>query len=188
MKAVTGSLIVLALLVGLGLAGAGCVPTVKGIGTIEVRVTDAPPEYEVSSVMVTVSEVKVQRAGAEEEEGGWISLGLTGTNPFDLLQIEGLEHVLSVAEVEAGDYSRIHLIIEKVDVTLEGEGEVAVMPVVVFSDAFKFDHPFEVVADKITVLLFDFEVDRSVVVSEEGKVTVKPIAKITLGVLQAESR
>ncbi|MBM3133225.1 MAG: DUF4382 domain-containing protein, partial [Chloroflexi bacterium] len=37
-------------------------------GTIEVRVTDAPPGYEITKVLVTVSSVEVHRAVAEKEQ------------------------------------------------------------------------------------------------------------------------
>ncbi len=36
-------------------------------GTLQVRVTDAPPRHEVTSIMVTVSEVQVHKAVAEQE-------------------------------------------------------------------------------------------------------------------------
>ncbi|MFC1875584.1 hypothetical protein ACFLY3_05520, partial [Chloroflexota bacterium] len=66
MKRIIRSILVLALLGSLGLIGAGCTKVVESnIGTLEIWVTDAPPEYDIESIDVTVSQIDIHRAGDE---------------------------------------------------------------------------------------------------------------------------
>ena len=59
-------LVMLALTVG-ACAKPALTPTPTPQGTINVYVTDAPPREKVTSIMVAVSEIKVLRAGVEQE-------------------------------------------------------------------------------------------------------------------------
>ncbi len=53
-------------------------------------------------------------------------------------------------------------------------------PAEVPSGKIKFVHPFEVVDSETTVLLFDFDADKSVTVAgNSGKILVKPVIKLT---------
>jgi len=45
----------------------GCAPP-AGSGTLNVYVTDAPPREEVTSIVVTLSEVQVHKIVAEQEQ------------------------------------------------------------------------------------------------------------------------
>ena len=166
-------------------------------GTIEVRVTDAPPDEEVTAILVTVSAVEIHRAVAEQEQeqegegeqnqeqeqeqqeqGEWLPLSIIeGAGSFDLLEIMGLEEVLAVEEIEAGKYTQIRLMVERVEVILGvGEPEEAKVP----SGELKFVRPFDVVEGETTVLLFDFDAEKSVTVTGKGNITVKPVVKLTV--------
>jgi len=169
-------------------------------GTIEVRVTDAPPDEEVTAILVTVSAVEIHRAVAEQEQeqegegeqnqeqeqeqqeqqggGEWLPLIIIeGARSFDLLEIMGLEEVLAVGEIEAGKYTQIRLMVERVEVTLgDGEPVEAKVP----SGELKFVRPFDVVEEGTTVLLFDFDAEKSVTVTGKGNITVKPVVKLTV--------
>ena len=166
-------------------------------GTIEVRVTDAPPDEEVTAILVTVSAVEIHRAVAEQEQaqegegeqnqeqeqeqqeqGEWLPLSIIeGAGSFDLLVIKGLEEVLAVEEIEAGKYTQIRVMVEKVEVTLgAGEPVEAKVP----SGELKFVRPFDVVEGETTVLLLDFDAEKSVTVTGKGNITVKPVVKLTV--------
>jgi hypothetical protein len=166
-------------------------------GTIEVRVTDAPPDEEVTAILVTVSAVEVHRAVAEQEQeqegegeqnqeqeqeqqeqGEWLPLSIIeGAGSFDLLEIKGLEEVLAVEELEAGKYTQIRVTVERVEVTLGGGEPVeAKVP----SGELKFVRPFDVVEGETTVLLLDFDAEKSVTVTGTGNITVKPVVKLTV--------
>lgn len=176
MRKVLKAVIVAALLVGLG--GLGCTSDgeVK-TGTIWVLVTDAPSEYEITSIMVTISELKVLKAG--EGEGEWKTLAVTGANPFELIGLEGVESLLVMEEIAAGRYTDIYLTIDKYGVVM---GDISLD--IIVSDPFKFPRSFEVVSGETVILIFDFDVNKTVAVDAEGKITgeVKPIDNITLSI------
>ncbi|MFC2001721.1 DUF4382 domain-containing protein [Chloroflexota bacterium] len=170
-------------------------------GTIAVYVTDAPPREEVTSIMVTVAEVRVHKAVAEQEreqkpsgsenqtqeqeqqqiqqgEGGWITIGLgDAATTFDLLEIRGIEQFLGTSEVGTGKYTQVRLVVDKVQVALgSGELQEAKLP----SKELKLVRPFEVVAGETTVIVLDFDADRMVTVTGAGKIMVKPVVKLTV--------
>lgn len=176
-------------------------------GIIEVRATDAPPREQVTNIVVTVSNVEIHKAVAEQEreqehqgsdnitqeqereqqqeqqgEGAWLSLNGDEAKSFDLIEIKGLEEVLTVGEVETGRYTQIRMTIEKVEVTIgDGGPQAATVP----SGELRFTRPFDVMEDETTVLLLDFDADRMVTVSGSGKVIVKPV--VTLAIRQGKS-
>jgi hypothetical protein len=211
MKRIISSVLALTLLTSLGLAGASCVPIVEAkTGTIEVRVTDAPPSYgSIEEIWITVVDseegIMVHKAVANQEqeqqqesegqqnqgqeqeqqqeqqgEGEWIPISITGDNPFELLELKenGVDELLGWADVPAGKYTQIRMTIEKVEVIFEDETDPieAKLP----SGKLKFVRPFNVIEGVTTILLFDFNVDKSVVVTGQGKVIVKPVVKLSI--------
>ena len=165
-----------------------------GSGTLEVRVTDAPPDYKVTSVVVTVSEVQVHRAVAEQEQvegvsgnqtqqstqqegSGWTTIDLSeDALTFDLLTITGIERFLGTSEVAAGKYTQVRLVLDDVKVGLLGETEPrdATVP----SKELKLVHPFDVVDGETTTIVFDFDAEKMVTVTGAGDVMVKPVVKL----------
>ena len=164
--------------------------TAQAKGTLQIMVTDAPPEEEVTSIMVTVESVEVHKAAAgqeeqqqsttnsTDEEAGWLPLDiLAGNETFDLLQIQGIEEVLAVTELEAGNYTQIRMTISNVQVRL-GDGDL--QDVILPSGNLKFIHPFDIVGGQTTALLFDFDAEKSVNVTGSGQIIVKPVVKLSV--------
>jgi hypothetical protein len=181
--------------------------TAQAKGTLQIMVTDAPPEEEVTSIMVTVESVEVHKAAAQQEQeqeqeqehgqwqnqeqeqeqsannstdekAGWLPLDiLAGNETFDLLQIQGIEEVLAVTELEAGNYTQIRMTISSVQVRLgDGDLQDAILP----SGSLKFIHPFDIVEGQTTALLFDFDAEKSVNVTGSGQIIVKPVVKLSV--------
>ncbi|MFO8101474.1 MAG: DUF4382 domain-containing protein [Dehalococcoidia bacterium] len=231
MRRITGitvTLVLVALFV-IGCAGGsgtqpedGASGAVATTGTIEVRIHDAPPEYDVQEVWVTIDEVEIHKAEAEqnrgeepvtpgtptpppaatatpafdgasgtpvveptppdepkeEGRGGWITLAMSGTNPVDIIQYQdGLEALLASEELEAGKYTQVRLAISKVEVVyLDDSGsETQTAEAMLPSGKLKFTRPFDVVAGEMTVLSFDFVVDKSIVITGAGEIILKPV-------------
>ena len=167
--------------------------TAQAKGTLQIMVTDAPPEEEVTSIMVTVESVEVHKAAAQQEQqqsatnsttnstdekAGWLPLDiLAGNETFDLLQIQGIEEVLAVTELEAGNYTQIRMTISSVQVRL-GDGDL--QDVILPSGSLKFIHPFDIVEGQTTALLFDFDAEKSVNVTGSGQIIVKPVVKLSV--------
>ncbi len=170
------------------------VPVVDLNGTLRVYVTDAPPREEVTSIMVTVSEVQVHIAQTEQEEeqeqsgsdneeeeqngGEWITIDLSdNVTVFDLIEIRGVEQLLGTNEVTAGKYTQVRLVVDSIQVALgSGDLQDAEVP----SKELKIVHPFDVVAGETTALVLDFEADKMVNVTGASKITVKPVIKLTV--------
>jgi hypothetical protein len=179
---------ILAMLVIL-IAGCATPEIAQAKGTLQIMVTDAPPEEEVTSINVTVESVEVHKAAAQQEqqqsatnstneEAGWLPLDiLEGKETFELLQIQGIEEVLAVTELEAGNYTQIRMTISNVQVRL---GDRDPQDVTLPSGKLKFIHPFDIVEGQITALLFDFDAEKSVNVTGSGKIIVKPVIKLSV--------
>ena len=183
--------------------------TAQATGTLQIMVTDAPPEEEVTSIMVTVESVEVHKANAAqeqeqeqeggqgqnqeqeqqqladnstnnstEEEAGWLPVNiLAGNETFDLLQIQGIEEVLAIAELEPGKYTQIRMTVSNVQVRL-GDGNLT--DVMLPSGKLKFVRPFDIVEGQTTALLFDFDAEKSVNVTGSGQIIVKPVVKLSM--------
>jgi hypothetical protein len=140
---------------------------------------DAPPEYQIDEVWVTVDEVEIHRAGGDDDPdtGGWGNVTMMETKPFDLLLYqEGRENVLSNQELPVGNFTQVRMTISEVKVvTLEGN-TTATLP----SGKLKFVQPFEIREGRTTILNFDFIVDRSLVFTGSGKVILKPVIKLAV--------
>ncbi|MDO8750147.1 MAG: ice-binding family protein [Dehalococcoidia bacterium] len=139
-------------------------------GTVEVRVTDAPPEG-VSKVLITASKIEAQRSG-NAGEAGWSTI--VETPPvFDLVAVTGLEAVLGSSALPEGSYTQVRLSITKIVVTVQGQDKVATVP----SDKLRVVGNFQVAANLTTVLTLDFDADKSVVLAGD-KVQFLPVVKL----------
>lgn len=100
-----------AALIGISLLIVGCEDTTigtdsDGTGTLEVLLHDAPANYE--EVNVFIERVEVNNG---ETEGGWETIS-TPEQSYDLLElVNGAMEVLGSAELEAGTYEQIRLIL-----------------------------------------------------------------------------
>lgn len=189
----------MAILWGLALVTVACGqagPAETADGMLKLYVTDAPPDRKVTSIMVTVSEVQVHRAGTDGEEGQtqtvssnqtepdepvggeWISIEINdAARTFDLLKVMGIEQYLGKSEIEAAKYTQVRLVIEEVKVEFANSGvlEDARVP----SNKLRIAHPFRILKGQTTALVIDFDADRMVTVTGNGDIIVKPVVKLT---------
>ena len=170
-------------------------------GTIDVYVTDAPPDKNVTAVLLTVSSLEVHLAAAEMEQeqeqsesgnqtqeqeqeqeegngGEWITIDISDNmSTFDLLKVKGIEEFFGSSEVAAGKYTQVRLIVDKAEVAVDyGEPQEATVP----SGELKIVRPFTVESGETTTLLIDFDAERSVVFTGSGKIQVKPVVKLSI--------
>ncbi|MFH1663024.1 MAG: hypothetical protein ABH934_03815 [Chloroflexota bacterium] len=192
MRIIAGSLAIL--LFGLLLTITGCTPVETGPGTINVVVTsdiveegasDSETEIEISSIEATVSEIKVYKGGVVQEDGGeqgeWVNL-YVATEPLHLLQDSSQEQFLAFADVAATSYDRIIMVIDKLDVTLIDGSKMHIIP----NGPFDFVASFVVFSAKTTTVIFKFNIDKSVTITDENQTTIKPLSGITLNVRYEE--
>ncbi len=169
-------------------------------GTLTVLVTDAP-SYTVTSVVVHFSEVWVHKASdGEGDEGVWIQLditgGMLGTGSFDLalLEAEGETEELAAAELVAGKYTQLRVIMDEdegVQVDYEENPNDEPVNAKLPSGTLKFVRPFTVEQDGSTEIVLDFDLQKSVVFTGAGqsgnvKVIVKPVVKLEVTIGEGE--
>ncbi len=178
MKKFLSILVALSLMVSFGLVGASCGTDVSAnTGTIEVRVTDAPPEYDIATIDVTFSEVAIHTAG-DNGDGEWTYITIVDGSLDLLLLQDGVDALLATGLVTTGNYTQLRVIIDTIAVTLEGGGDPP--EVILPSGELKLVRPFTIEEGVTTTLLLDFIAAESIVVTGAGKVIFKPVVKLTI--------
>ncbi len=161
-------------------------------GTLKVGLTDAPGDY--LHVYVTIKEVQVNQATEEEGDGsGWLTV-LTPGKTFDLLELQnGVIANLGLAELEAGHYNQMRLILDEKKPEahpyanyLVIAGEEGINPDIVelkvpsgSQTGIKIVHGFTIVASGATELILDFDAQKSIVqAGKSGQWLLKPTIKV----------
>ena len=168
----------------------------QGTGVLDIRVTDAPAKEIITSIMVAIKNLEIQKVGSggkveniTEEEGVPEDTGSKDNStwtvisnadgkfpPFDLLKVKDNPLTLSSTTPQVGSY-KVRLEVESVKVTFgDNNTLVATVP----SGKIKFNSTFDVTAGQATVLLLDFDAARSVNVTGNDKVMFKPVIKLTV--------
>jgi len=169
-KMVLGTVAAFALL----LAGCSTSPD-AGTGTMEVRMHDAPADFE--EVNIFVERVEVNRT---ESDQGWQTIS-EPNQVYNLLElVNGAYEVLGEAELEAGTYRQIRLIINQEGTHVVENGEVKNLTVPSGAQTgVKINVNAEILPDIRYVLLLDFDADRSVVSTGQSPVgyLLKPVIR-----------
>ena len=209
----TGILVVAiaaALAMIVSLVGSCATPeTAQATGTLQIMVTDAPPEQEVTSIMVTVESVEVHKAAAEQEreeeqeqeqgqeqnqeqeqEQQQSANNSTdeeaGWLPLDILSGNETFDLLQIQGIEEvlaiGELEPGKY--TQIRMTISNVqirlGEGDLQDVILPSGKLKFVRPFDIVEGQTTALLFDFDAEKSVNVTGSGQIIVKPVVKLSM--------
>ncbi len=149
-------------------------------GTMEVMLHDAPGDYQ--EVNVFIERVEVNNTA--DEDTGWIELS-SPNQSYDLLELTNGNMVqLGVAELEAGTYEQVRLILseEGHNVVLDGEAHDMFVPSGE-QTGVKLNVDAEIQPGITYTLLLDFDAHRSVVVrgTEQSGIEylLKPVIRAT---------
>lgn len=129
------------------------------MGSMEVRLHDAPGNYE--EVNVFVESVQINRTESDE---GWVTIN-EPNQQYNLLELtNGAYEVIGEAVLEAGTYNQMRLILSREDnnVVIAGEEHDLFIPSG-SQTGIKLNINAEIQDDITYVLLLDFDADRSVV-------------------------
>ncbi len=157
-------------------------------GTLQLKVTDQVQN--VSSLILTVSEIQVHNAvqdtstetpvvnetGTEENESavsGWITVNSQPVQ-FDLISVKDLKDMLGENNLAAGTYTQTRLVITSAQAVVNGQQVNVTVP----SNIVRFVRPFEIQPNKTTSIVFDFDADKSLVMTGDGKYVLKPTVKL----------
>jgi hypothetical protein len=161
-------------------AGCASSPSSPGFGTMRVRMTDAPGDYD--AVNLVIAEVSARREGAVSDSdsvsGEWLVLS-DGSATYDLLDLRnGVFVTIGEASVPAGRYSQVRLRI--------GSGSTVVVngttyPLVVPSGAqsgLKLVGDFDVPDGGVFDIGLDFDAARSIHETGNGTWMLRPVVKV----------
>jgi hypothetical protein len=170
-------------------------PNGGSTGTLTVMLKDSPFS-EASAVLVTFNGVSVHMSG-----GDWKPLTLEGDQPLvrtcDLKKLEGPQEVLGTAVLAAGHYTQIRLMVASATIyqggtkalgtlacaatetpLLPSGSEVVSSPVVVPSGEIKLNREFDLGASGATMIVLDFDGEKSISQTGNGKYMMKPVISV----------
>ena len=151
----------------------GCIQ--EGTGTLVLQITDAPGDLNITEALVTISSVEVQFAGINENDtlGEWITI-VEESQTFDLIAIQDATEFFGQENLSAGWYTQIRLNVDQALVTIDGvQYNLKISP-----NNVKFIKPFVVEDNETTTLTLDFDVQKSVHSTGNGKYIMRPTIKI----------
>jgi len=152
---------------------------------LEVRLTDAPADYD--EVLIDVRDVQIHVSGDGDEEG-WQSLQVN-SGVYNLLDFRnGMDTLLATLELPAGHVSQMRLILGDNNlVTIDGEEHHLETPSAQQS-GLKFNIDADLTQGIVYTLWIDFDAGRSIVKRGNGKYNLKPVirtfTRATTGAIQ----
>lgn len=153
--------------------------SVSDHGTLQVYLTDAPADYE--EVWIDIEEVRVHLSdeeGIENDDEGWIIIN-DSPKRVNLLDLTNGElEVLGEAELEAGMYTQIRLILgEDNEVVVDGMSHDLKTPSAQQS-GLKLNLNANIEGGEVYTLLLDFDASRSIVkAGNSGMYLLKPVIR-----------
>lgn len=145
----------------------------EGTGTLVLKLTDAPPELNITEALVTLSQVTVHYAGTNDTNGSWITI-VNESQTFDLIQLQNATEVLGGETLSAGWYTQIRLFVESALVTIDGIQYDLKIP----SKNIKLITPFLVQDNQTLTLTLDFDAQKSVHETGNGNYIMRPTIKV----------
>jgi hypothetical protein len=147
---------------------------------LEIRLTDAPGDYE--EVNVDIQGLQVH-ASSGEGEGGWISVDVN-KGVYNLLELTGgLDVLLGTAELPPGRISQIRLILGDNNSLKVNGNTVALKTPSAQQTGLKVNVHADLVAGVTYTVLLDFDAARSVVkAGNSGMYLLKPVIR---GIVEA---
>ena len=149
-----------------------------GKGTLKIYLTDAPGDFLNLNIIVSSIEGHIENEG---EEGYWENLASWPDGlAVDLLTLQGVSLLLGSSELDANHYTQLRVFLkEAAELVLEGQegGEVTQILKIPSSEntGIKLNRPFDIVEGGITILTLDFDAQKSVIKTGNGKYKMKPV-------------
>lgn len=146
----------------------------KQSARLEVRLTDAPGDYE--EVNIDIQEVRVHASEGEQSDG-WQSLDID-KGVYNLLDFtNGLDTLLGTVELPAGRISQIRLILGNNN-TLKENGQLHDLSTPSAQQSGLKLNVQAVLTEGITyTILLDFDVARSILKTGNGSYKLKPVIR-----------
>jgi PKD repeat protein len=145
----------------------------EGTGSLVLQLTDAPPELNITEALVTISQVTVHYAGTNDTNGSWITI-VNESQTFDLIQLQNATDFLGGETLAAGWYTQIRLYVDNALVTIDGVQYNLTIP----SKNVKLITPFLVMDNQTLTVTLDFDVQKSIHETGNGRYIMRPTIKV----------
>ena len=151
------------------------VDSVEQNGRLKMYLVDAPASFD--SVIICVERVEVHKSG-NDSTSGWFIIN-DSTRYFDLLLLtNGASSVLGDTSLPAGQYTQIRLIIGPgsyvIDNGIKHDLEIPSGS----QTGLKLIHQFTIEQGKLYELILDFNVDKSIIITGNGRYKLKPTIRV----------
>lgn len=168
-------LLVLIMLVIVGCSDNSTEPTLQGKSSLKIYLVDSPSTLD--SVIIFVNRVEVHKSGSDSTSG-WHVINNT-PRKFDLLELRnGASAVLGDSVLEPGNYTQIRLILDSGSYVVEKETQHKLTVPSGFQTGIKLNHQFTLEPNNLYELILDFNVDKSIHVTGNGKYMMKPVIRV----------
>jgi len=183
-----GSLLSLVVAIAIATAACGSPSGPSGsTGTLNLRLTDSPFS-DAAAVLVTFSAVTAHRADED-----WTPVPFAGgaaTRTCDLKKLETSEDILGTGPLPAGTYTQVRLMVASATLYFENPSAgpacaAAIAPpdgasaaLEIPSGEVKLNRGFTLDADGATTMLLDFDGDRSIHQTGNGRYMMSPVIAV----------
>ena len=147
-----------------------------GTAKMEVRMTDAPGDYE--QVNVDIRSVQINKEGTDSESG-WLTLDHINPGVYNLLDFaNGRDTLLASANLPAGTISQIRLVLgDNNSLKLKDGRVVSLKTPSGQTSGVKLKINAELKEDMTYVVLLDFDAAKSIVARGNGQYNLKPVVR-----------
>ena len=159
-------------------------------GTLSLRITDSP-FTDAKAVLVTFSEVTAHRSEESWSKVPFADSAAT-SRTCDLKRLEGsAQDLLGSGPLAAGQYTMVRLVVQSATIYFDNPSTSATpcassitspqgrsASVTIASGEVKLNRGFTLAADTATTILLDFDGDRSIQETGNGRFTMSPVIGI----------
>jgi len=144
-------------------------------GRLKMYLVDSPAALD--SVIICVTRVEIHKSSGDPN-GGWFVIN-DSTRYFDLLQLtNGASAILGDTSLPAGNYTQIRLIIGEGSYVIDNGVKHNLEIPSGFQTGIKLIHQFTIEEGKLYELMLDFNVEKSIIITGNGRYLCKPTIRV----------
>jgi hypothetical protein len=166
--------IAIILIIGIG-AFSGCLSKERGV--LEIYITDAPGDLNITKALITIKNVEVhfsaEGSAENNSSAGWKTITKEKLT-FDLIKLVDIKEFLGRELLYQGRYNQIRLFVDSAYVTINGITYNLKIP----SKVVKVIKNFEIKRRLTTTLTLDFDIQKSIKSTGQNKYILQPIIKV----------
>jgi hypothetical protein len=168
---------------------------VPGKGTLKIYLTDALEKNDTydnyDAILISISRIEAHfvETYVEQQDAGVVGGSIKGNWPViaqwdegyevDLIELEGKSILLASEQLLPGKYTQLRVFLKaQAIIIVNGEEHDLDIPSVE-QTGIKLNHPFEITSDQITELTLDFDAEKSVIKTGNGKYKMKPVISLS---------